>query len=103
MQSQISQCSGGAICQAKESSSSVPATHSTYPPNMERLAEPDPKRAQVESSFSSNLISKAAAAAKVRAAKPEAEEASPAPVGKSLTETTRALRGFPAKVRRWSR
>ena len=67
---------------AKESKSLLPFCHSLNPAGMDRQADPDPRRARRERSISEISSPMAVTAARVRAAKPEAEEAIPAPVGK---------------------
>ena len=63
----------------------------TKPPGMLRQAEPLPSLASAESSPSVLFMPRAAHAARVSAAKPEADEAMPTPMGKVLFDTTRAL------------
>ena len=57
---------------------------------MDRLAEPDPVRARRESSLSDKLNPAALLAAKLKAAKADAEEAIPAPAGKLFSLSTLA-------------
>ncbi len=59
-----------------------PACISTKPPNSDRAAEPEPRRASTLSSRGGSFRSRAPAAAITSAAKPDAEDARPAPVGK---------------------
>lgn len=63
----------------------------TKPSGIDRAAEPEPRRAIIDNCLVERFNSAAVVAARVRAAKPEAEEAIPAPVGKLLTEATLAL------------
>jgi len=57
-----------------------------------RHADPEPRRARRESSASLKASPAAALAARLKAAKAEAEEAIPTPVGKLLLLSTRAKR-----------
>src|ERR1700675_3187 len=64
--------------------------HSTYPPSTDRAAEADPLI--LDRSDSSGIVSVRAYAlvdATVNAARPEADDAMPAPVGKELRVATR--------------
>lgn len=69
-----------------------PMSHATYPPRRERHADPEPWRAIRESSTGECGREYRSAIARTRAAKPAAEEARPAAVGKLLTERMR--RGY---------
>src|SRR5205823_9961966 len=93
------QCSGGAIDSANESSSRSPAYHSTKPPGTERAAEPEPRRARRLSSRWDKSRPSAHAVAHVSAAKPEADEAMPAAIGKLLRDTTRTPHFVPVRAR----
>lgn len=95
MRARISgQWDSGATSRAALSSPSsrVPASHATYPPNRLRQADPEPCRAMSESSRGDWGRAYKSAMARTRAAKPAAEEARPAAVGKLLLETRR--RGY---------
>lgn len=85
------QCDRGATSRAALSSPSpwLPASHATYPPSRLRHADPDPCRAMSESSCGDWGRVYRSAMARTRAAKPAAEEARPAAVGKLLMETRR--------------
>ena len=48
---QISQSVSSSIGSAKDVRSSVPLCHSTNPPKIERVADPDPRLASLERSF----------------------------------------------------
>ena len=80
-------------------SSRCPRCIRTKPPNIERAAEPEPRRASSLSVALSNCVCSAASAAHTRAAKPDADEASPAAVGKSLSLSTLAAPPRPARAR----
>ena len=71
-------------------SAAVPACISTKPPKIERAAEPDPCRATMLRSRGDNVSPNAASPARTSAANPDADDASPAPVGKLLRLATRA-------------
>src|SRR5690349_14327835 len=75
---------------ANESSSQVPACHSTNPLGMDREAEPDPRRARRDNSGSLRFNPAALLPAKANAANAEAEEAIPAPEGKLFSLITSA-------------
>lgn len=77
-----------ATCSAKESepSGAVPSRHATNPPKRERQAEPEPWRAMRESSLGDAGSWYSFAREYTRAAKPDADEARPAAVGKLLCE-----------------
>ena len=82
----------------------LPAQQEAPPESTEeKQAEPDPRRASADNSCSLNCSAAAAVAARVSAAKPEADEASPAPLGKLLREATRARAVSPASARTRSR
>src|SRR5262245_6967185 len=66
-----------------------PACISTKPPKIERAADPEPCRATMLRSRGPSVRPSAASAARTSAAKPDAEDASPAPVGKLLRLVTR--------------
>ena len=72
-------------------------------PKIERAAEPEPIRASSERVRSSQSTPSASAEATVSAAKPEAEDARPAAVGKLLAVSTRANPRTPARWRSTSR
>src|SRR5512139_2257065 len=88
---------------AYESSSDVPACHSTNPPGIERAAEPDPRRASRERSCSLRFSPAALLPARASAANAEAEEAIPAPEGKLLLVITSARSLIFARERMISR
>src|SRR5690606_30780031 len=71
-------------------SGALPACISTKPPKIERAAEPEPRLARRLNSVGESVRPSAAAPAPTSAANPDAEDASPAPVGKLLRLTTRA-------------
>ncbi|OQB87288.1 MAG: hypothetical protein BWX85_00330 [Chloroflexi bacterium ADurb.Bin120] len=99
MQSTRSQWSTGAMECASVSPIAGSTVHSTNPAGMERHAEPEPKRASAESSLSESVKPSAAVPARARAAKPEAEEASPAPMGKLFSLLMWAYSFFAANLR----
>src|SRR5690554_8093738 len=66
---------------------------------MLRAAEPDPRRARTDNSRGLKSSPAAFVAASASAANPEAEDASPAPVGKSFSVITRARAVMPARAR----
>ena len=70
-------------------SSRSPLSQATYPPSRLLQAEPDPCRAMRDSSVGDCGKEYRSAIARTRAAKPAADEASPAAVGKLLTDTRR--------------
>ena len=80
-------------------SGAVPACSSTKPPKIERAADPEPRRARIDSSLAVASTPAAAQAATARAANPEADDARPAPVGKLLVEVTVAAERMPARSR----
>src|SRR5690606_33819283 len=94
-----SQWSWGAMGRAL----SVSAPSSTKPPNRERAADAELCRATELRITGSRVPPRAWLAAIASAAKPEALEASPAAVGKSLKLTTRARRVSPCAARSRSR
>ena len=69
-------------------SSRLPRFISTNPPNIERAAEPDPKRANSDNSLFVKLRLAALLAATAKQANDEAEDANPAEVGKLLILST---------------
>ncbi len=77
--------------------------HSTKPLGMLRAAEPEPSRASADNFASVRLRPAALAAATVSAAKADADEAMPVPVGKLLRDSTRAHCASPAQARIASR
>ena len=77
--------------------------HSTNPPGIDRLAEPDPRRASRESSRCVRMVPTARLAAKASAANADAEEAIPVPEGKLFSLTTSARLFIPAIWRTRSR
>lgn len=85
----VGQCAASATCTARESepSAALPISQATYPPKRERHAEPDPWRAMRDRSVGESGSSYRSAMARTRAAKPAAEDASPAAVGKLFSET----------------
>src|SRR5262245_26453924 len=83
-------------------SAAVPACISTKPPKIERAADPDPWRATMLRSRGESARPNAASAARTSAANPDAEDASPAPVGKLLRLTTRTRVSTPALRRKRS-
>src|SRR4051794_1755550 len=84
------QWSAAANVSAKLASWVGAAYHSTKPPGIERAAEPEPSRDRQLSSRSERPMPSAAVAASDNAAKADADEAIPAPVGKLLAEVTEA-------------
>src|SRR3990170_4954478 len=91
MQSTKAQCSGGAIETPKLSPSLSEVCQTTKPLGTERAADPEPRRANLESDCSSRLRPAAVLAAKASAAKAEEEDAIPAPLGKLLSVVMRAF------------
>lgn len=85
------QCDCGATSTASESVplASVPSRQATKPPKSDRQAEPDPCRAMRDSSEGDCGSSYSAARDATRAARPDADEASPAAVGKLLYDAMR--------------
>ncbi len=75
---------GFSISTPYESLSVLPLIHSAKPPKIDLVAEPEPLRANFESSFEVSCNPAALLAAAARAAKPEADEAKPADVGTLL-------------------
>lgn len=94
---------GGAGTVSANEAWSSPACHTDTPPGIDRVAEPEPRRASRESSRGDRSRPYASAAATARAAKPDALEASPAPVGTVFSETTTARASDPASSRTRSR
>src|SRR5262245_12516849 len=80
-------------------SAAVPACISTNPPKIERAADPEPCRATMLRSRGLRVTPSAVSAARTSAANPDAEDASPAPVGKLLRLTTRTRVSTPALCR----
>ncbi len=91
--------SGDSRGSAYASSLVDPACMRTKPPNTERAAEPEPRRARIDSSRGDSSRPAARAAAAASAANPDADDASPDAVGKLLRERTRARIGMPACAR----
>jgi hypothetical protein len=89
----LGQWDAGATWKATESEPSVaePCSQPAYPPKRERHAEPEPCRAIRDSSVGLAGSWYRLAMARTRAAKPAADEARPAAVGKLFSETI--LRG----------
>lgn len=83
----VSQRSGSTS--AKLSSGWFPACHSTNPQKQDLAALPLPKRAIMDSSFRGSDQRKNISRASVRAAKPDADDATPAAVGQSLSVSMR--------------
>lgn len=83
------QCSNGAISTAFEScpSGKVPISQATNPPKSDLHAEPEPFRAIFDNSDMSWGNSYNFAIAETNAAKPAADDAKPAAVGKLFSET----------------
>ena len=83
------QCSNGAISTAFEScpSGKVPISQATNPPTSDLHAEPEPLRAIFDNSDMSWGNSYNFAIAETNAAKPAADDAKPAAVGKLFSET----------------
>src|SRR6185436_6355990 len=79
-----------------------PACISTNPPKIERAADPEPWRATMLRSRALSVRPNAASAARTSAAYPDAEDASPAAVGKLLRLVTRTRVSTPALLRRRS-
>ncbi len=94
---------GGAGMRSAYEPWSSPACQTDTPPGIDRVAEPEPRRARRERSRSDRSSPYAAAAAVARAAKPEALDASPAPVGTVFTVSTWACVVEPARSRTSSR
>src|SRR5947207_5619125 len=80
-----------------------PAWQIAKPPNIDRAADADPRRARRDSAVGSRSRPYAAAPASARAAKPLAEDARPAPVGTELRVSTAAGSVRPANSRTRSR
>ena len=70
---------------ANESESFTPGNHSTNPSGIDLLAEPEPLRARQDNSLSDKFSPIAVLAERLNAAKAEAEEAIPVPMGKLLS------------------
>src|SRR5262245_59687577 len=95
--------SGDSIGSAYDSSFTELAYMRAKPPKIERAADPEPRRARIDSSRGESARPAAREAATASAAKPDADDASPDAVGKSLRLLTRAWIGMPACARTRSR